>query len=244
MPVALGLESWPGGNLILSAIPASERRRWLQKLDILKLPAGRVLHEGGGVLAHVYFPVDCVLAVLRTSRAGSSSGVALIGREGLMGVGAALGDRHAVGTTLVQTPGSAYRLPAGAFADSFMASQPMRAIVLRYISSMVGQLAQTSLCNSQHSVERRLCRWLLETLDRVPVRELNATQELIGTILGVRREAVTLAAMKLEARGAIRHARGHLTVANRALVEAACCECYALLRGELDRLERDLAAAT
>lgn len=242
MPVALGLESWPGGNLILSAVPAAERREWLSRLEVLNLGCGRTLHEDGGSLAHVYFPDDCVIAVLGTSRAGATSGMALIGREGLMGVGAALGDRRAVGTALVQTGGRAYRLPVGVFGDSFMRSQALRAVVLRYISAMVGQLAQTGLCNSQHSVDQRLCRWLLETLDRAPAAELRMTQELIGLILGVRREAVTLAATKLQERGAIRYGRGRIRILSRGLLEGCACECYAALRGELERLERDLAA--
>lgn len=242
MPVAPGLESWPEGNQILSAVPAGERRAWLSRMEMLSLGSGRVLHEDRGLLAHVYFPVDCVIAVLGTSRAGATSGMALIGREGLMGFGAALGDRRAVGTALVQTAGRACRVPVGVFGDSFMQSQALRGVVLRYVSTMVGQLAQTGLCNSQHSVEQRLCRWLLETLDRAPAAELRMTQELIGAILGVRREAVTLAATRLEEHGGIRHRRGHLRVLDRAVLEAASCECYASLRSELDRLGRDLGA--
>ena len=242
MLVAPGLGSWPEGNQILSAAPAGERKEWLPRVEALSLGSGRVLHEDGGSLAHVYFPIECVIAVLGTSRAGATSGMALIGREGLMGFGAALGDRRAVGTALVQTAGRAYRVPVGLFGDSFMQSQALRSVVLRYVSTMVGQLAQTGLCNSQHSVEQRLCRWLLETLDRAPAAELRMTQELIGAILGVRREAVTLAATRLQEHGGIRYGRGHLRVLERAVLEAAACECYASLRSELDRLGRDLAA--
>lgn len=242
MPVALGLGSWPGGNQILSAVPAVERGEWLSRMESISLASGRVLHEDGGSLAHVYFPVDCVIAVLGTSRAGATSGMALIGREGLMGFGAALGDRRAVGTALVQTAGRAYRVPVGVFGDSFMQSQALRNVVLRYVSTMVSQLAQTGLCNSQHSVEQRLCRWLLETFDRAPAAELRMTQELIGAILGVRREAVTLAATRLQEHGGIRYGRGHIRMLERAVLERAACECYASLRGELDRLEHDLGA--
>lgn len=242
MPVALGLGSWPEGNQILSAVPAVERGEWLSRMESISLASGRVLHEDGGSLAHVYFPVDCVIAVLGTSRAGATSGMALIGHEGLMGFGAALGDRRAVGTALVQTAGRAYRVPVGVFGDSFMQSQALRNVVLRYVSTMVSQLAQTGLCNSQHSVEQRLCRWLLETFDRAPAAELRMTQELIGAILGVRREAVTLAATRLQEQGGIRYGRGHIRMLERAVLERAACECYASLRGELDRLEHDLGA--
>lgn len=242
MPVALGLGSWPGGNQILSAVPAVERGEWLSRMESISLASGRVLHEDGGSLAHVYFPVDCVIAVLGTSRAGATSGMALIGHEGLMGFGAALGDRRAVGTALVQTAGRACRVPVGVFGDSFMQSQALRNVVLRYVSTMVSQLAQTGLCNSQHSVEQRLCRWLLETFDRAPAAELRMTQELIGAILGVRREAVTLAATRLQEQGGIRYGRGHIRVLERAVLERAACECYASLRSELERLEHDLGA--
>lgn len=242
MAVAPGLETWPGGNLMLSCVPVEVRREWRSRLEVLKLPSGRALHEDGDSLPHVYFPVDCVIAVLVTSRAGATTGTALIGREGLMGVGAALGDRRASGTALVQVGGLAYRLPVGVFGDSFMQSQSLRGSVLRYVSAMVGQISQTSLCNAHHSVEQRVCRFLLETFDRVSASELRVTQELIGTVLGVRREAITLAANKLQARGAIRYGRGHIGTPNRAALEAGACECYASLKSELARLERDLSS--
>ena len=109
-------------------------------------------------------------------------------------------------------------------------------LMLRYTQSLITQMAQTAVCNRHHSVDQQLCRWLLLSLDRLPSNRLTMTQELIANMLGVRREGVTEAALKLQRDGLISYARGHITVLDRPGLEERCCECYAVVKKEYDRL--------
>jgi CRP-like cAMP-binding protein len=174
---------------------------------------------------------------------GESAGLALIGWEGLLGLGVALGDERTVHDALVSTGGMCFSLPAKSFGESFDRSRALRKAVLRYVSSLVAQMAQTALCNSQHRVGQRFRRWLLQMLDRVPPGDLRMTQDSIGMLLGVRRETVTIAALRLQARGAIRYTRGNIRVLSRTLVQEDCCECYGVLKDEFDRLTHGPASA-
>jgi CRP-like cAMP-binding protein len=103
------------------------------------------------------------------------------------------------------------------------------------------QAGRSAFCHRHHSLEHRLCRWLLQSVDRLPSRELYITQELMGVMLGVRREAVTLAAARLQAMGALRYSRGHLTVLSRDALKKCACECYAALKAESEALSRFLS---
>jgi hypothetical protein len=118
----------------------------------------------------------------------------------------------------------------------FRTDDAMRSLLLRYTQALITQMAQTAVCNCHHSVDQQLCRWLLLSLDRLPSNQLVMTQELIANMLGVRREGVTEAAGKLEKLGVIRYARGRITVLNRSTLEQLCCECYAVVKRETDRL--------
>jgi len=242
MPVALAKEGWPTGNLVLSAVPAEERARSLPYLETVELRGGQTLYRADQHLSHLYFPLDSVVATLGVNGRGATAEYAPVGNEGFIGLNALLGDNRAVGSAIVQSPGRCYRLPVGPLAESFQRSEALRRVVLRYASSRVAQTSQTSLCNAHHSVEQRLCRWLLQTLDRVPGSDLRITHELVGMVLGVRREAVSIAAMRLQARNAIRCSRGRIKVLDRRLLEALCCECYAALKRDLDLTARDIAA--
>jgi CRP-like cAMP-binding protein len=229
-------------NLILAAAPREEAELWLPEAELLELHVGQTLYRAGGRIAHLHFPVDAVVAVLGASRGGASVGVALVGREGFAGVTALLVDAPVAGIAVVQCAGSAYRLDLAAFAASFHRSQALRAVVLRYLASLVAQIAHTGICNAHHSVVQRLCRWLLQTLARTPSRELHLTQDLIAQVLGVRRESVSVAALELQNAGALRYRRGEIEVLSRELLESLCCECYAELRADFEGLERDVRA--
>jgi CRP-like cAMP-binding protein len=242
MAVAGEKNGWPGGNLLLSAVPAEERAGWLPLLQPVSLRAGDIVHHVGDFLTHVHFPVECVVATLGISRGGGISGLTLIGNEGVTAANSILGDDVAATLAMVQVSGLAYRLPSSAFRASFASSQVLRSVVLRYLASLAEQMTHTALCNSRHPVQSRLCRWMLQTLDRVSSPDLPMTQQLIATVLGVRREAVTLAALRLQGRGAIRYKRGRIRILDRAVLETACCECYLPLRKEADALVRALSA--
>ena len=240
MPVALRKPKWPGGNLVLSAVPPEERDRLLPQLELVEVGARRQLHAADERIAWLYFPVDAVVASYGVSRKGATTHYALIGHEGFTGVNAVLGDLRAVGNATVQNAGACYRLGAQPMSEAFQRSEALRRVVLRYISWHVVQMSQTSLCTAHHSVEQRLSRWVLQTYDLVAAKDLPATHELIAMVLGVRREAVTLAAHRLQARKAIAGSRGHISVLDRVLLESLCCECYGLLRNDMELLVRDI----
>jgi CRP-like cAMP-binding protein len=238
--LAVARNGWPRGNLILSAVPAGERDRWLAHLGTVELRGGQTLYRAADRMSWLYFPLDSIVATLGVNRKGGTAEYVLIGNEGFIGLNAFLGDSRAGGDAIVLLPGSAYRLPAAPLSEAFERSQALRSVVLRYAASRVFQTSQTSLCNAHHSMEQRLCRWLLQTLDRMTSTELRITHELLGMAHGVRREAVTHAATRLQQQGAIHCGRGSITVLDRSRLEGLCCECYAELKQDLKLMASDI----
>jgi CRP-like cAMP-binding protein len=241
MPLPAAKTVWPGGNLVLSAVPVEERDGLLPHLKLVALRGGQVLCYAGHAIGDVHFPIDSVVAKVNVDRRGATAEGALIGNEGLEGLNALLGDRRAAGHAIVQISGGAYRAAGAPLRDAFERSAVLRRMILRYISFRIAQTSQISLCIARHSVEQRLSRWLLQALDGAGGGELRVTHELIGVALGVRREAVTTTALRLQAAGAIRCSRGRITAADRAALGTASCECYAVLKRDLDLMARDLA---
>ncbi|WP_162978708.1 Crp/Fnr family transcriptional regulator, partial [Pseudomonas aeruginosa] len=156
--------------------------------------------------------------------------------EGLIGVAVFMGGESTPSRAIVQSAGHAYRLPGQKLKDEFNRHGEMLQLMLRYTQALITQMAQTAVCNRHHSIDQQLCRWLLLSLDRLPSNQLSMTQELIANMLGVRREGVTEAAGKLQKLGVIKYSRGHITVLDRPQLEALCCECYAVVKRETDRL--------
>jgi CRP-like cAMP-binding protein len=169
---------------------------------------------------------------------GASAEMSVVGKEGAIGVSMFIGGETTTTRALVQSAGSAYRLSGRRLKLEFERHGDMLHILLRYTQSLLTQMAQTAVCNRHHNVEQQLCRWLLLSLDRLPSNKLMVTQELIASLLGVRREGVTAAAGKLQKLGAIQYARGQITVLDRPLIEQLSCECYALVKQETDRILR------
>src|SRR3984957_12969658 len=172
---------------------------------------------------------------------GASAEIAVVGNEGLVGVSLFMGGESTPSRAVVQSAGQGIRLEARSMKSEFNRAGPALHLLLRYTQALITQMAQPAVCNRHHSVDQQLCRWLLLSLDRLQDNELVMTQELIANMLGVRREGVTEAAGKLEKLGVIRYARGRITVLDRPMLEQLCCECYAVVRKESDRL---LPAAT
>jgi CRP-like cAMP-binding protein len=162
--------------------------------------------------------------------------VAVIGNEGIIGIALFMGGETMPHRAVVQSAGLAYRLPGQLLKREFQDSITLQHLLLRYTQALLTQMAQTAVCNRHHSLDQQLCRWLLLSQDRLPSDELLMTQELIANMLGVRREGVTEAAGKLQAAGLIHYHRGHITVVDRAGLEARACECYAVVKREYDRL--------
>jgi CRP-like cAMP-binding protein len=216
----------PQQNHLLAALTVAERGRIYPHLKHVQLRPGEVVAEPGKVQRDVYFPIDCVISYSYVMKDGASTQITVMGNEGLVGGALLAGGENTPNRATVQCPGNAYLLGAKRLKEEFDRGGELQALLLRYTRAMVSQIAQTAACNLHHTVEQRMCRWLLAYLDRVPSYQLAMTQEVIANMLGVRREGVSLAAGKLQRLGAISYARGHINVLDRSELERECCECY------------------
>jgi CRP-like cAMP-binding protein len=195
-----------------------------------------VLYEAGGTMSHVYFPTTAIVSLLYVMEDGGSAEIAVVGKEGLVGIALFMGGDSTPSRAVVQSAGLGYRLEASVLQKEFARSGPVMALLLRYTQALITQMAQTAVCNRHHTLDQQLCRWLLLSLDRLPGNELVMTQELIANMLGVRRGGVTDAAIKLQDAGLIRYSRGRISVLDRSGLEHRSCECYAVVKREYDRL--------
>ncbi len=223
-------------NQLLAALPDSEVQRLGAQLEAVELPLGKVLYESGATMRHVYFPTSSIVSLLYVMENGASAEIAVVGSEGLVGVSLFMGGESTPSRAVVQSAGLGVRLSANAVKDEFNRAGAVMHLLLRYTQALITQMAQTAACNRHHSLDQQLCRWLLLSLDRLHGPDLVMTQELIANMLGVRREGVTEAALKLQKLGLIRYARGHITVLDRPGLEARTCECYGVVKKEYDRL--------
>jgi CRP-like cAMP-binding protein len=226
----------PRQNRILGALSSAEFMRLVPHLKPIELPLGHVLYESGDVQAHVYFPTSGIISLLYVLQDGGSAEISVVGNEGLLGVSLLMGGESTPSRAVVQSAAHAFRMSSQRIKEEFQRSDEFRVLLLRYMQALITQMAQTAVCNRHHSIDQQLCRWLLLSLDRLPSNELTMTQELIANMLGVRREGVTDAAGKLQKLGVIRHNRGQITVLDRPGIEKLCCECYAVVKREPDRL--------
>jgi CRP-like cAMP-binding protein len=227
----------PERNRLLAGLSAPARERIYPHLQLVPMPLGKVLYEPGDTLRHVYFPVNTIVSLLYVLEDGASAEISVVGNEGLIGVALFMGGETTPSRAIVQSAGHAYRLVGARLKEEFHRNGEMQLSLLRYTQALLTQMAQTAVCNRHHSVDKQLCRWLLLSLDRLDSNQLVMTQELIANMLGVRREGVTEAAGKLQKLGVIKYTRGHITVLDRPGLEQLCCECYAVVKKETDRLE-------
>jgi CRP-like cAMP-binding protein len=226
----------PRKNQLLAALPRAEWQRWQPQLEAVELPLGQVLYESGSTLGHVYFPTTAIVSLLYVMQNGESAEIAVVGREGIVGVALFMGGESTPSRAVVQSAGHGFRLKAQAVKQEFEASPAVMHLLLRYTQALITQMAQTAVCNRHHSLDQQLCRWLLLSLDRLSGSELQMTQKLIANMLGVRREGVTEAALKLQKAGLIQYSRGRILALDRPGLEQRSCECYAVVKKEYDRL--------
>jgi len=226
----------PLQNHLLAALPPEVQARVLPHLELVEMELGKVLYESGDALRHVYFPTDCIISMLYVMESGASAEISVVGNEGLLGIALFMGGESTPSRAIVQSAGHAYRMLGHRIKDEFALHGEVLLLLLRYTQSLITQMAQTAVCNRHHGIDQQLCRWLLLSLDRLPSNRLTMTQELIANMLGVRREGVTEAAGKLQKLGAISYQRGHINVLDRPMLETLCCECYAVVKKETDRL--------
>ncbi|MFY8044485.1 MAG: Crp/Fnr family transcriptional regulator [Rhodoferax sp.] len=229
-------------NHLLASLPAAEADRWRAGLEPVDLALGLVLYESGIEQKHVYFPTSAIVSLLYVMEDGASAEIAVVGNEGVVGVSLFMGGGSTPSRAVVQSAGLGYRLSAHLMKEEFERAGPVLHLMLRYTQALITQMAQTAVCNRHHSLDQQLCRWLLLSLDRLECDELKMTQELIANMLGVRREGVTEAALRLQRAGLIRYSRGHITVLDRPALELRTCECYDVVRKEYQRLLPDIKA--
>jgi CRP-like cAMP-binding protein len=236
----LVVPSSPSQNHLLAALPGAEFESLSAHLELVPMPLGQMIYEPGVQLRHAYFPTTSIVSLHYVTETGASAETAGVGNEGVVGVSLFMGGDTTSSSAVVQTAGQAYRLERRVLMQEFNRGGLMQRLLLRYTQALMTQMAQTAACNRHHSVEQQLCRWLLLTLDRVTSQELIMTQELVASMLGVRRESVTEAAGNLQNAGYIRYRRGHIGVIERAGLELRSCECYAVVKKELNRLLNDV----
>jgi CRP-like cAMP-binding protein len=230
----------PTQNRLLAELELAEFHRLSPHLELVDMARGDVLYQAHGKMTYVYFPTTATISVDYVLEDGGTSEISRIGNEGLLGVSLFMGGLSSTGRAVVQVAGHAYRLSAAHLMEEFYHKGPLLRLLLRYTQNRLTQISQLALCNSHHSTKQRLCRCLLQMLDRSSSSEIAITQEAIAAILGVRREGVTDAAGQLQNLGIIKWRRGHVAVLSRAGLEAHVCECYATVCHATSRLLPDL----
>ena len=223
-------------NRILKALPAEDFARVAPHLEQIEMPLGQSVYEAGSAMKHLIFPTEGIISLLQVMRDGQAGAIAVVGNEGVVGIAMFMGGETTPSRAVVQSACEAWRLPLGALSSEFNRGGDLQHLLLRYTQALITQMSQTAVCNRHHSVDQQLCRWLLMSLDRLDSDELVMTQELIANMLGVRREGVTEAAGKLQKAGAIKYARGRITLLDRDKLLDSVCECYALVKKEYGRL--------
>lgn len=233
----------PQHNQLLAALPHAEWRRLAPHLRRERLELGDVLITPLARPRKIYFPETSIVSLLYALTDGESAEVAIIGRDGIVGLSALLSWSGTTNHAVVQSAGTALAIAANHLHHEFRRDGAFRDLMLRYTQSLLARIGQVAVCYRHHSIEQQFCRWILVSIDRLPANDLRMTQELIASMLGVRRAGVTTVARRLRERGIIRYTRGRIEVVDRARLEGACCECYQVVVEETQRLLPHIARA-
>lgn len=236
MNVAARHSSDPRQNHLLAALPVCEWARWQPHLEPIEMASGQVLCNSGTATDFVYFPTTAIISLVCVTQEGGTSEIAVVGNDGVVGIGQIMGGNTMLSEAVVQTAGQAYRIRSQRVKDEVGRAGPVLHLLLRYTQALMAHVTQTAACNRHHSIDQQLCRRLLLGLDRSFTDELVMTQEGVANLLGVRREGITAAALRLQEAGVIRYHRGHISVLDRGRLEKRTCECYAATKRESDRL--------
>ena len=208
----------PRDNQLLGALHQVDFERWQPHLELVDLALGQVLSESGRTPTFVYFPTTAVVSLVCLTEDGASSEIGVVGKDGIVGISLFMSGNAMPVESVVQSAGQGYRMRAHAFKSEADGPGPILVMLMRYVHDLMGQVAQTAACNRYQSIEQLLSRRLLMGLERLPANPLLMTQELLATLLGVRREGITAAALKLQKDGAIRYSRGRIEVLDRELL--------------------------
>jgi CRP-like cAMP-binding protein len=226
----------PLANHLLAALEAADWQRWKPHLEPVNLRRGEILYAAGQPQFHAYFPTSAIVCLLQMTEAGGSTGFAIAGHEGVVGISLLLGSETTTSGGSVLIAGQGFRMPALALQEEFNRFESVRQLLLRYAQALITQIAQTAVCSRHHTVDQQVCAWLLHCLDRLADNEIVVTHDALASLLGVRRESVTLVVGHLRAAGLIRCRRGCIEVLDRASLERRSCECHAVVSKEYARL--------
>lgn len=233
----------PKDNRLLAALAEDDWDRWEPQLEHVDLKLGQLLYEPGRAQRYAYFPTSAIVSLVYVLSNGASTGIAIVGNEGLVGTSLFLGSASTTGHGAVLIAGQGFRIGAQILKEELDRSGAVMHLLLRYTQALVTQITQTAVCNRHHSICQQVCGWLLHSLDRLRGSEVVVTQEVLASLLGVRREGVTEAAGQLQAAGLIRYARGRIAVLDREGLEQRACECHAVVKNAYARLFRQEVAA-
>lgn len=226
----------PKLNRILALLPARDLKRLLPDLKLVEMPLGWTMSESGDHVNFLHFPISGIVSLIYSLEDGSSSETALVGNEGLVGISIFMGGESMPSSTEVQSAGYAYRLCRKVMKHEFSLGGQLQHVALLFTQALIAQTSQTAVCNQHHSVEQKMCRWLLMTLDRTDGDELAVTQEAIGRLLGVRRESVSQMLSQFQRDQLIERGRGRIKMLDRVKLEKRVCECYRVVQDEYERL--------
>jgi CRP-like cAMP-binding protein len=226
----------PSQNHLLAALPRGEFERLFPRLELVPMHLGDAVYEPGRQLEYGYFPITAIVSLHYVTTSGASLEIAGVGPEGVVGIPLFMGGNTTPSSAVVRTAGHAYRLERRLLAAEFTRAGAMQSLLLRYTQALITQMCQTAACYRHHTVEQQLSCMLLGTVDRLPLQELTMTQELLGGLLGVRRESITEAAGHLQQVGLIKYRRGHVDVLDRIGLQSRACACSVVVQTEMSRL--------
>jgi len=229
------------GNRLLSALPDAERAMLRPHTDTISLPIGKIIANPGDQVTQCYFPTKGMISLLAVTEQGETIEVAYTGREGMVGIAAAVGGHEVLYQMLVQAETECVVVDADAIRELFVKGPVFHDLLLKYVYALLRQMSQTCLCNHFHTIEQRLCRWLTVMCERSGNQRLSLTQEFLTHMLGVQRTSVGLIAHAMQAKGIIRYSRGRLDVVDLERVRASSCECYRIVNTEYENLYKQPA---
>lgn len=230
-------------NRLLAVMPKDALERLLPDIEWVSLVAGEVLNDVDGGLKHSFFPVDVIVSVLVPTADQETIKVAVIGLEGMIGVPALMGNGSPHRRLVVLNNGDAFKIPTAALKAEFDRNGAVMRLILRFAQTLITQMAQNAVCSRHHLADQQLCAWLLTCMDRMPTdKTLPVTQEIVASLLGVRRECISEAASNLRQSGLIDFSRGRISLLDRPGLLARSCECYEVVKRETDRLLPDRPA--
>jgi len=223
-----------GRNRLLNGLGGDDLARLQPHFKHISLTRGDALHPVGGPIKHVYFPEGGMISILTVMRSGELIETAIIGREGVVGGWVAIDGHNTNTQSTVQIEGSAWEIPTAKFLEAYNAGNSFRTAINSYQGIILFQAQQSAACHALHTVEARLCRWILYSQDVTGSEEIVLTHEFLSHMLGVQRSSVSLCAHTLQESGLIRYSRGRIKILNRKGVEECACECYSVIRGQID----------